>query len=205
MKQNFTTFLTLVFFLVFVIGLPSLTKGQEQAREPKIDYLKTIKPILDHRCSTCHDSESSAAGLDLEDLDLLQDYLTPGKPLESSLFQSLTGSNDLPQMPPEEDDEGDPLEPCLQSEIALIYLWIQQGASFEGVNTNVAKPKEQSLSPAYRIFLFSGYFHPAVVHFPIALITLSAFFIIFFFRNESISDDAAFYLLLFGTLSSVVA
>lgn len=133
----------------------------------------------------------------------MMDYITPEKPLESSLFHSLTGAEGLSMMPPEEDNDGEPLDPCTPAEKALIYMWIQQGASLEGIQ--VAEVEEETRSAIYRLFLFSGYFHPAIVHFPIALITISAVFIILFFKNEALSDDAAFYLLMFGTLSAIVA
>ena len=177
--------------------------SQDEAVEPKIDFTTTIKPIIDARCATCHNEDDEEGGLDLNDLERLMEYVVAEKPLESALFQCLTASNDLSQMPPEEDNEGNPLEPCTQSEMALIFLWIQQGASFEGVK--VEEKEEETRSGIQRLFLFSGYFHPAIVHFPIALITMSAFFIIVFFRNETLSDDAAFFLLLFGTLAAIAA
>lgn len=202
-KRGNQTFLV---FLLLMATCPasSFVSGQDEAQEPKIDYTTTIKPIIDARCTTCHNENDEEGGLNLDDLEMFQEYVVSGKPLESGIFQSLTGSNDLSQMPPEEDNDGNPLEPCTPSEMALIFLWIQQGASFEGVPVE-EKKEEAPKSPAERIFLFSGYFHPAIVHFPIALITMSAFFIIVFFRNDALSDDAAFYLLLFGALSSIVA
>lgn len=210
--QNWcSSFLSSWFVMGFGLAMTSLVmttgrvaSAQDEAVEPKIDFTQTIKPIIDARCATCHNEEEEEGGLNLNDLDIYEDYVEPGKPLESALFQCLTGSNDWSQMPPEEDNAGDPLEPCTQSEMALIFLWIQQGASFEGVPEPEEK-EEAVKSAAHRLFLFSGYFHPAIVHFPIALITISAFFIIFCFKNESLSDDAAYYLLFFGTLSSVVA
>lgn len=194
------------FFLVFgfVLWLNSMAvHSQDEATEPKIDFTKVIKPILEARCTTCHNEADEEGGVNLDDLDVLAEYVTAGEPLESPLFQSLTAAGGLSQMPPEEDNDGNLLDPCTPSEMALIYMWIRQGASLEGVK--VEQQEEEKKSSAYRLFLFSGYFHPAIVHFPIALITISAFFIIFFFRNDALSDDAAFFLLLFGTLASIAA
>ena len=202
--MNIPTRMSAVFFLtVFCFLSANPANGQDEAEVPRIDFLSVIKPILQTRCTTCHNEEDEEGGVNLDDLEMLQEYIEPEKPLESPLFQSLTGSNDLSRMPPEEDNNGDPLDPCSSSERALIYLWIQQGASLEGVP--VVEEEKNTDSAPYRILIFSGHFHPAIVHFPIALITISAFFIIFFFRNEAISDDAAYYLLFFGTLSSIVA
>lgn len=197
---NKLVFLTACLLVAGYSTLPA----QDGATEPKIDFEKTIKPILEARCTNCHNAEDEEGGLDLTDRERLMEYIEPGKPLESSLYDSLTGANDMEQMPPEEDNDGNPLAPCTNQEMALIYYWIQQGASFEGAQP-VEKKEEAPKSAAYRIFLFTGYFHPAIVHFPIALITMSAVFIILFFRLESLSDDAAYYLLFFGTLAAVVA
>ena len=193
---------------VLVLGLllfwnSGRSVSQDEAQVPKIDFTKSIKPIIDTRCATCHNEDDEEGGLDLNDTERLLEYVTAGEPLESGLYQSLTGAEGLSVMPPEEDNDGNALDPCTNSEMALIYLWIQQGGSLAGVKV---EPKEEATqSAARRIFLFTGYFHPAVVHFPIALITMSAVFIVLFFRIESLSDDAAYYLLFFGTLSSIVA
>ena len=195
---------SVVFVFVFILGSNrGIVYGQDESTEPKIDFTKTIKPIIETRCSTCHNEADEEGGLNLDDPERLAEYVTSGEPLESGLFQSLTGANGLSLMPPEEDNDGNPLESCSNAEMALIYLWIQQGASFAGVEVP-EKDTEEAKSAAQRIFLFSGYLHPAIVHFPIALITMSAFFIVVFFRYESLADDAAYYLLFFGTLSAIV-
>lgn len=204
-KLRFRTVAPFLFGLllcsVFMESTP--LSAQDELLEPKVDFAKTIQPILAERCTTCHNAADEEGGLDLTDADRLQEYIVAGRPLESNLYLSLTGAEGLSVMPPEEDNDGNPLDPVTNAEMTLIYHWIQQGASLAGLE--VEEKKEEPKSAAYRIFLFSGYFHPAVVHFPIALITMSAFFIVVFFRIESLSDDAAYYLLFFGTLSAVVA
>ncbi len=195
--------LPLVLFCVAIASFAVQGVSQDEPQEPKIDFNTTIKPIIDARCATCHNEDDEQAGLNLNDIESFKEHVSVDDPLKSSLFQSITETNDMSLMPPEEDDDGNSLDPCSPSEIALIYMWIQQGASFEGA-VPTAK-KDDTRSSAYRMFLFSGFFHPAIVHFPIALITMSAVFIILFFKNDTLSDDAAFYLLLFGALSSIVA
>lgn len=192
------------FFLSFVFVTFSCTSifAQDDATDPVVRF-DLIKPILEKSCLTCHNADDEAGGANLDDVDAIKDYIEAGKPLESTFYQSILGTDGMSKMPPEEDDDGNPLAPLSELEVLAIHTWISQGASFEGAE--IKEKVEETRAIVYRSFLFSGYFHPAVVHFPIALFTISAFFIIFCFRSETLSDDAAYYLLLLGTLSSVVA
>merc|ERR1712146_12045 len=52
---------------------------------------------------------------------------------------------------------------------------------------------------------FHGYFHPAVVHFPIALLTVSALFVILHWLFKGNFKEFAFYLLMLGAAGSIVA
>lgn len=191
-----------LFSIFFVVIAHTNAFGQDEATDPVVRY-DLIKPILEKSCVTCHNADDEAGGAILDDVDAIKDYIESGKPLESSLYQSILGTNGMSKMPPEEDDDGNELAPLTDLEVLAIHSWISQGASFEGAE--IKEKVEETRAIAYRSFLFSGYFHPAIVHFPIALFTISAFFIIFCFRSEVLADDAAFYLLMIGTLSSIVA
>lgn len=56
-----------------------------------------------------------------------------------------------------------------------------------------------------RIWESSGVLHPAVVHFPVALLTIAAMFIVLGKIFKKISPDVAYYTLLLGALSTIVA
>lgn len=191
-----------LFSALFVVAACTNLFGQDEATDPVVRY-DLIQPILEKNCVTCHNADDEAGGANLDDVDAIKDYIESGKPLESVLYQSILGTDGMSKMPPEEDDDGNELTPLTELEVLAIHSWISQGASFEGAE--IKEKVEETRAIAYRSFLFSGYFHPAIVHFPIALFTISAFFIIFCFRSEVLADDAAFYLLMIGTLSSIVA
>ena len=194
----------LLVMMAMLVAVSLKSNGQEgEATEPKIDFTTHIQPILQTNCTTCHNESDEEGGLNLENMTSLMEFVVIGKPLESGLYRSITGTHGQEKMPPAEDNEGNALTPLAKGDLALLYLWIQQGASLE--NVKVEKIPKDDRSVPTRVFLFTGYFHPAIVHFPIALLTISAFFIVFCFRNASLSDDAAYYLLLLGTLSAIVS
>lgn len=56
-----------------------------------------------------------------------------------------------------------------------------------------------------RVYIAQGVFHPATVHFPVALLTIAAVFVVLRWIIPSISADVAFYCLVIGALTSVAA
>ena len=193
---------------VFVAAVSTLidsARSQEsEFPTPQLTYKTDIWPILEKKCVMCHDADTEEGGLDLTNDSLIEEeYVVAEKPDESSLYDCLFEEGDFSLMPPEgeEDEDGNPLAPLTAAEKLVVQQWILQGAKFG----DIEPVEKEELPAAKRIFLYSGFFHPAIVHFPIGLITISAFFIVVFFRNKAISDDAAYYLLFFGTLASIVA
>ncbi len=53
----------------------------------------------------------------------------------------------------------------------------------------------------------TSHFHPMLVHFPIALVAFGflAYFLSLFFKKHSYLSSTAFFLLIFGTLTGIVA
>lgn len=94
-----------------------------------VDYLKEIKPILEHKCYPCHGALKQQGELRLDTAAALiaggesGEAVVPGKPGEGMLIDVLTGEAGF-RMPPE--NEGSALS---EEEIALIRKWITEGAN----------------------------------------------------------------------------
>ena len=90
-------------------------------------YRQKVKPVLMRRCASCHGSLKQKSGLRIDAAQLLRTggengpAVVAGDLEKSLLMQVLTGTGDLPKMPP----EGEPLS---AEEIAHIRSWIQGGA-----------------------------------------------------------------------------
>jgi WD40 repeat protein len=127
--------------LCLLASLPTLAVAQEEKRSkgnevikvikirhPKpVDYAKEIEPIFYNKCISCHSGSLKESKLDLSSYNALikggkrGPAIVPGKSSQSLLVK-LAGKLRKPYMPPKEED---PLEP---KELALIKLWIDQGA-----------------------------------------------------------------------------
>src|SRR5262245_16210057 len=100
--------------------------GTATAAEP-VDYLRDVKPILTKHCWSCHgpDKQRSSLRLDTAAFALKGGNsgpaFVPGTAGDSRLIKAVTGSDDVPIMPPK--------EPRLSAaQIATIRAWIDQGA-----------------------------------------------------------------------------
>jgi hypothetical protein len=96
-------------------------------RKTPVVYEKEIEPILVDKCSFCHSGNVKEAKLDVSSYETLMKGgkrgrpIVPGKAAESLLVKA-AGKTERPFMPPKNED---PLTP---TELALIKLWIDQGA-----------------------------------------------------------------------------
>ena len=92
----------------------------------RIDYRTQIQPLLAKRCLECHSSDARKGGLSLATYaDALEGgrngaVIRPGNSAASLMVHRLTGAVE-PQMPKDED-------PLTAAELALVQLWIDQGA-----------------------------------------------------------------------------
>lgn len=106
-----------------------------------IDYLRDVKPLLEHKCYACHGALKQQSSLRLDTGKSIVkggdsgSAVSPGNPEESLLLQVITGDAGF-QMPPA--NEGSPLT---DEEIQIIRLWIQEGASVPTDETPQADPK----------------------------------------------------------------
>jgi WD40 repeat protein len=96
-------------------------------RKEPLTYHKDIEPIFVNKCATCHSGNVNEGKFDLSSYETLMKggrkggVITAGKPAESRLVK-LAGKTEKPFMPPKGE------EPLTPEELALIKLWIDQGA-----------------------------------------------------------------------------
>jgi hypothetical protein len=97
-----------------------------------VSFQKDIAPLLQRRCASCHDAESSKGRYRLDSFARMmkpgESDLAPivaGKPGESELISLLHESNADDRMP----QKADPLP---ENEIGLIERWITEGANYDG-------------------------------------------------------------------------
>lgn len=110
-------------------------------------YADVVAPILQAKCTSCHDEEKSKADLRLDTYALMMEgndngpVIVPGQPEHSALITCMElPVDDDEHMPPEKKEQMTP------EEIALIRWWIQEGAS-DSMKVKDAKfpPETQSL------------------------------------------------------------
>jgi len=94
-----------------------------------VDFEKTIRPLLLHRCSSCHGPDVQKSGLRLDAKSFALrgsdggSVIVAGKSSDSELIRRTTSHDPDLRMPP----EGDRLSP---SEIQLLQQWIDEGANW---------------------------------------------------------------------------
>ena len=96
-------------------------------RKDAVSYNKDIEPILNNKCSGCHNNLKKEGKLDMSSYELLIKGGSRGSPIipansAGSLLIKLSGRTEKPLMPPKRE------EPLSPEELALVKLWIDQGA-----------------------------------------------------------------------------
>ena len=105
-------------------------KVVEIKRKDPVLYDKDIEPIFVKKCLVCHSGQVKESKLDLDTYEGLMKggkrgkSVIPGKAAESLLYKT-AGRTAKPMMPPPKDVNQPPVSP---EELALIKLWIDQGA-----------------------------------------------------------------------------
>jgi WD40 repeat protein len=119
-------------------------------RKGPVTYEKDIAPILANKCEYCHSGSLKESKFDLGSYEALMRGgkrgvpIVPGKP-DQSLLVKFAGRTEKPIMPPKSED---PLTP---EELALIKLWIEQGAKApSGVRIAKREVKLTSLPESIR-------------------------------------------------------
>ena len=115
--------------LRLLLGLFLATLTHTGHASEVVDYARDVKPLLKNKCYACHGRVKQEAGLRLDAGTLALSggdngkVVLPGNGSMSPLITRVSSNDEDQRMPP----EGSPLAP---DEIALLRLWIDQGAQY---------------------------------------------------------------------------
>ncbi|HEY5315616.1 MAG TPA: c-type cytochrome domain-containing protein [Pirellulales bacterium] len=113
-------------------GVKSAAKAAVSRGVPSVSFRKQIAPILLKNCAGCHGTVEPKGEYQLHTFALATKPgesgdapITPGKLADSYLYQ-LVSSKDADERMPKDAD------PLPAAQLALVKLWIEQGARFDG-------------------------------------------------------------------------
>lgn len=212
--------LSLIASLLFTFAVPG---SAQEAASPVDDqgrvvqFGRDIAPIFAARCLECHNEKNAKNDFRIDTPDSIVDYIEAGDSGASSLMTEYLLSTDPDMLMPPASHKG-PLSPA---ELALVRVWIDEGADWpEGYvvrpagsaeplaasgDDSIADVPSEPMSFPARLWAFQGYFHPATVHFPIALLLVGGLFVVVGVKYPILGDHVALSCLFIGTVSSIVA
>jgi len=195
-------------FAVFVVWAaghwaPSAAWSADD-QSTSVNFASDVAPIFSEKCLRCHQSEREEGDFRIDDPAQLSAMVVAGSLEDSQLWAEHLAEGASNPMPPE--DENDSLS---AQQLATIKLWIESGAKFEAVEDwRAVKPSEQRVAAAEDVatvlWIIAGRLHPALLHFPVALLSVAALFAVFAFGNKHM-DKAAMYCLCLGSLGACAA
>lgn len=202
-----------VAYLVFYIALPAMAQQESTPVDDQgrfVQFQRDIAPIFAARCLECHNEKNPKSGFRIDTAESVADYIEAGDSGSSALMTEYLLSEDPDMLMPPPSHKG-PLSPA---ELALIGVWINQGADWpEGYVVSAAGSEQSAETVAaaepqswpQRLWAFQGFFHPATVHFPIALLLVGGLFVLVGVKYPVLGDHVALSCLFIGTASSIVA
>jgi ankyrin repeat protein len=134
-------------------GQPALAHPTPPVRvpraDPKVDFARQIKPLLERSCAGCHGGERPRGLFRIDGRDALlkggasgEAAIVPGRSEMSLLIEYVSGSVPDSEMPPKSQRERFPA--LRADEVALLRAWIDQGASWpEGVTPSAPRIEDQ--------------------------------------------------------------
>lgn len=178
-----------------------------------VRFERDIAPILRDRCLECHGPEDAKNDFRVDDVDTLFSYVEPEDLESSTMYIDYLVSEDDDYLMPPRTHNG----PLSASELALIRVWIEEGAhwpdGFELVaadaeNAGATEPEAPPQKPqtwGERFWAFQGFFHPATIHFPIALFLLGGLFVVLGCKWPAVGTQIPLACLLLGSLTAVAS
>lgn len=180
-----------------------------------VDFNRDIASIFRNRCQSCHQGDNPKGGFLALDRDTVLAYVSSGDAAASSLW---TDYLNQPHKSIDEDSLVMPPDgPLSVNELALIKLWIDEGAQWpesESLETDSSNGSVESVSTSATLvpanisrkgFKAFGYLHPALVHFPVALILVSGVCAFFSYFLGDRCQAFAFHLLWIGALFCIAS
>ena len=169
-----------------------------------IDFARDIAPIFKNKCLECHGPDDAKNDFRVDDPESLMSYIEPGD-VESILFVEYLAVDDEDMIMPPTSHGG----PLSADELSLIRVWIAEGANWPEdvrLTDEIAKvPPPAPKSLPFRVWAFQGFFHPATVHFPVALFLFGAVFVVLGLKWPSVGTQIPLACLLFGAITAVAA
>ena len=115
----------------FYLSLISIPRTDKFLRISKPDFIRDVKPILEHNCVSCHREDNAKGKIRLDTKEAAfsgDDVIIPGNPEDSSLYWTTTlPLDDELVMPPYENETRDY---PLREEKKILKDWIQSGAEW---------------------------------------------------------------------------
>ena len=163
-----------------------------------IDFNRDVRPILESSCIECHGPKDAKEGFRVDEKESLFSLIEPGDISASTLWTDyLVTADEEVKMPPVSQNK-----PLTGAELATIKLWIEEGAKWGEPTAIAAATPPPAKSQFQRVTTFIGLFHPAAVHFPVALLMISTFFLVCSFVYRDAFESAAFHCLWIGAISA---
>lgn len=199
--------------LACLVSLSSALAAGDSPLDPDgrlVQFERDIAPIFRDHCLECHGPESQKGDFRIDDRDTISDYLEAGDVESSSLYVDyIAALNEEERMPPTAHEK-----PLSVSQLAILHTWIMEGANWpEGVEIASLKITPEDIqetladpeSMPARFWAFQGFFHPATVHFPIALLFVGGLFVVLSLKWKGLGRQVPLTCLLLGAASSVAA
>ena len=168
------------------------------------DFVSKVAPILASKCLRCHGENRAENEFRIDKADELESFISATDLEGSSLWADyLTTDDEDVKMPPSKEKQ------LTQAELETVKQWILTSGEVVAIeNWAILDTQDQAARNTNdlptALWVLLGRFHPALVHFPIALLTVAAFFAIFAFGNEHMNKSAV-YCLVLGSLGSLAA
>ena len=183
--------------------------GPLDAEGRLVNFERDIAPILRDNCLECHNEDEAKADFRIDDPESVFSYVEAGDLESSTMYTDYLLSDDPDYVMP-------PDGHLPAKDLSLIRVWIEEGAHWpEGATVAAVEvdaeekaeeaPEEAPTGLVGRVWAFQGFFHPATVHFPIALFLFGAFFVVIGWFWKSLGDQIPLACLLLGAPSAIVA